>query len=59
MNQNQKLIKNMENWEENQKQYDIIKYYNGMYDLASTKKNKNTLTEIINILKHRKNGKRN
>ena len=59
MNQNQKLIKNMENWEENQKQYDIIKYYNGMYDLACTKKNKNTLTEIINILKHRKNGKRN
>ena len=59
MNQNQKLINNMENWEKNKDRYDIVKYYGGMYELASSKKTKNALTEIINTLKNTKNGKRN
>ncbi len=59
MSRNEKLIENMKNWEKNQNKYDIIKYYSGMYELATTKNNRGVLTELINTLKQTKNGKRN
>ena len=58
MNQNEKLLKNIENFENREKSI-LEKQNKEMYHLTNDFQKRKEFREIINLLKPKQNGKRN